>query len=226
MEEKTIVVGEIKPNLLVKILHILGISISVFAVILCGFIHATGTFYKSFGYGYGLRLPYNDPEYGISYFELLIDSLCFSREEYIGILVYIGILFVLLGFFFNFMMSKCAITITDKRVIGKANFGKRVDLPLNQISAVGQGIMSSIAIATSSGRIHFWFLDNRDEVFEGLSDLIKNFQIQKTDFTNIETPIIQQTSNADELKKFKELLDSGVITQEEFDEKKRQLLGL
>jgi len=34
------------------------------------------------------------------------------------------------------------------------------------------------------------------------------------------------TSAADELKKFKELLDSGVISQEEFDAKKKQLLGL
>ena len=33
-------------------------------------------------------------------------------------------------------------------------------------------------------------------------------------------------SAADELKKFKELLDAGVITQEEFDAKKKQLLGL
>lgn len=33
-------------------------------------------------------------------------------------------------------------------------------------------------------------------------------------------------SVADELKKFKELLDMGVITQEEFDAKKKQLLGL
>ncbi len=33
-------------------------------------------------------------------------------------------------------------------------------------------------------------------------------------------------SSADELKKFKELLDSGIITQEEFDAKKKQLLGL
>lgn len=37
---------------------------------------------------------------------------------------------------------------------------------------------------------------------------------------------IQETSNADELKKYKDLLDSGVITQEEFDQKKKQLLGL
>jgi len=35
-----------------------------------------------------------------------------------------------------------------------------------------------------------------------------------------------QLSSADELVKFKSLLDSGVITQEEFDAKKKQLLGL
>jgi hypothetical protein len=34
------------------------------------------------------------------------------------------------------------------------------------------------------------------------------------------------SSAADEIKKFKELLDMGVITQEEFDAKKKQLLGL
>lgn len=33
-------------------------------------------------------------------------------------------------------------------------------------------------------------------------------------------------SSAAELKQYKELLDSGVITQEEFDAKKKQLLGL
>lgn len=40
------------------------------------------------------------------------------------------------------------------------------------------------------------------------------------------TTIIQAASSADELKKYKELLDSGVITQEEFDAKKKQLMGL
>ena len=37
---------------------------------------------------------------------------------------------------------------------------------------------------------------------------------------------VQQLSPADELKKFKELLDAGIITQEEFDAKKKELLGL
>ena len=38
--------------------------------------------------------------------------------------------------------------------------------------------------------------------------------------------IVQQISPAEELKKFKELLDMGIISQEEFDAKKQQLLGL
>ena len=37
---------------------------------------------------------------------------------------------------------------------------------------------------------------------------------------------IRETSNADELIKYKDLLDSGVITQEEFNAKKKELLGL
>ena len=37
---------------------------------------------------------------------------------------------------------------------------------------------------------------------------------------------VNSNNIADELKKFKELLDSGAITQEEYDEKKRKLLDL
>lgn len=40
------------------------------------------------------------------------------------------------------------------------------------------------------------------------------------------TQVVNQISAADELKKFKELLDANLITQEEFDAKKKQLLGL
>lgn len=40
------------------------------------------------------------------------------------------------------------------------------------------------------------------------------------------TQVVQQTSAADEILKLKQLLDSGIITQEEFDAKKKQLLDL
>ncbi len=49
-------------------------------------------------------------------------------------------------------------------------------------------------------------------------------------FPKSDAPVVVEkkasASKADELKKYKELLDSGVITQEEFDAKKKQLLNL
>lgn len=47
--------------------------------------------------------------------------------------------------------------------------------------------------------------------------------------SEINTPsstLLQEESVADEIRKFKELLDDGIITQEEFDAKKKELLGL
>lgn len=38
--------------------------------------------------------------------------------------------------------------------------------------------------------------------------------------------VVTTISPADELLKFKQLLDAGIITQQEFDEKKKQILGL
>lgn len=38
--------------------------------------------------------------------------------------------------------------------------------------------------------------------------------------------VVQQVSSADEIQKYKKLLDDGIITQEEFDAKKKQLLGI
>lgn len=51
-------------------------------------------------------------------------------------------------------------------------------------------------------------------------DLINSLINQKSSDTSA------LISAADELKKFKDLFDIGVITQEEFDAKKKQLLGI
>lgn len=44
--------------------------------------------------------------------------------------------------------------------------------------------------------------------------------------SGIHNQTVAAASPADELKKFKELLDMGVVSQEEFDAKKKQILGL
>ena len=97
-------------------------------------------------------------------------------------------------------------------------------MPIDSISAVGSCWPNGIAIATSSGRISFLMIKNRDEIHKCVSDLLIERQSKPTSTTTIKQEIPQ--SNADELKKYKELFDGGIITQEEFNAKKKQLLGL
>ena len=111
------------------------------------------------------------------------------------------------------------IVVTDKRVYGKTAFGKRVDLPLDSISSISTGAMKGIAVATSSGRIRFWFIKNNEEVHGEVSKLLIGRQNKKT-------LVSESLSGADELIKYKELLDSGVLTQEEFEAKKKEVLNL
>ena len=94
------------------------------------------------------------------------------------------------------------------------------------ISAVGTSAFKGIAVATSSGTIKFAFMENRDNIHAEISKQLvaRQSQNKKTVDAIIRQEIPQ--SNADELRKYKELLDMGVITQEEFDAKKKQLLGL
>lgn len=135
----------------------------------------------------------------------------------------LGIPMLIISVIAHFWMSRCRLTVTDKRVYGIAAFGKRVDLPLDMISATASGIFNSIAVATSSGKISFWLMTNRSEVLNTISDqLIKRQSAHSTAAIKQEIP----QSGADELKKYKDLLDSGVISQSEFDAKKKQLLGL
>ena len=53
-----------------------------------------------------------------------------------------------------------------------------------------------------------------------------NRMMSKTRQKDNNNILVQAASSADEIKKYKDLLDSGVITQEEFDTKKKELLGL
>lgn len=133
--------------------------------------------------------------------------------------------FAVIAGLFYFFASKVSLTVTDKRIYGTAAFGKRVDLPIDMISAIGSfRLFRSVTVATASGKISFPMIKNMDEVFGTISEILIQRQDKQRDNT---TPVKESsTVSADELKKFKDMLDSGIITQEEFDAKKKQLLGL
>ena len=92
---------------------------------------------------------------------------------------------------------------------------------INSVST--KGCMLEISI-TAEGNIVIgnWSPEKRDD----LSIKIRNIVEQYQEESSTQHLSVNQLSIADEIKKFKELLDSGIITQEEFDAKKKQLLGL
>ena len=118
----------------------------------------------------------------------------------------------------------CEITVTEKNVRGKAIFGKEVVLPIYMVSAYStRSFLSTIAVATSSGLTKFALIENYVEIGNVLSKMIN----ERQDSTAKSEPTVEaKTSNMDDILKLKNLLDQGIITQEEFDAKKKQLLGL
>ena len=147
----------------------------------------------------------------------------YHRTEPYEIWLVCSIVGTILSVLFYWWLSKMEIVVTNKRVYGCTAFGKRVDLPIDSISAVGMSMLNGLAVGSSSGRIVFSLLQNRDAVHNAISDLLIERQSHETARTITQT---MPLSNADELKKYKELLDDGIITQEEFEAKKKQLLGL
>ena len=115
------------------------------------------------------------------------------------------------------------LIVTENSV--KCTYGlilkKNIDLPIDSINSVGfekkEGV---VKISTSSEKIEIVLLTNAEEIANVINDLIKKRQ------KSGQPTVINEASSADELAKFKKLLDSGIITQEEFDAKKKQLLGL
>ena len=122
--------------------------------------------------------------------------------------------------------KNCELQVTDKNVKGKTLLGKEVVLPLYMVSAYSTSkFLSVITVATASGITKFSLIQNYKEIGDVLSKTINERQASTTT-SQVETASTTQSNFMDDLIKLKSLLDSGIITQEEFDAKKKQLLGL
>lgn len=133
---------------------------------------------------------------------------------------------LLVGLLLYFWLGKMELVVSNKRVYGSAAFGKRVDLPIDSITAVGTSWLNGIDVTTASGAIKFKLMKNNAEVHAAISKLIVDRQDKAG--ASADAAVRQESApdDVERLKKYKELLDTGVISQEEFDAKKKQLLGL
>ena len=107
------------------------------------------------------------------YMVISIDSTAVMWVMFaIGALVLTGVIY--------WLTAGAEIVVSNKRIYGKVGFGKRVDLPLDSISAVAttSDLTKGVSVSTSSGRITFYFLSNRIEIAEAIRELkIKDFPV-------------------------------------------------
>lgn len=112
--------------------------------------------------------------------------------------------------------AKKEVIVYENSVVCKTNRKKSKQLMFEDIKNIGYG-KNSLNIIGIGTNFKISNLTNAESV--------KNVIIDKKN--NVQNHINNANmSAADELKKYKELLDSGVISQPEFEAKKKQILGL
>ncbi len=109
------------------------------------------------------------------------------------------------------------IKVYPNRVEFKNSVGTK-SIPMGQIASVqlAMAMMMKITIETTGGQKYPIPTTKKKEVQQAIYDA----QAKSTGIVN------SQTDLSDQIFNFKKLKDKGIITQKEFDEKKKQLLGL
>ncbi|MDE6780176.1 MAG: SHOCT domain-containing protein [Ruminococcus sp.] len=153
-------------------------------------------------------------------------------------LVTIGliIIFFLFAKLTKSIIKRCSLELSKDGIIGnrkKLFSNKFLKLPIEKIDsiAIKNGIKDkffggeTITIRTSSGLICFMCVHNATEFVDKTLEAIKAYK-ESNKPVDANIPTNTSGDNLEQIKKLKEMLDNGIITQEEFDVKKKQLLGL
>ena len=217
MEENILIKSEmhkgIKRFLQIAPLAFFGVAVLLAIILSTDFEYVTSWGWRRSKMGWELAFEFNNSTATTCFMMFILASLSLIAGIVTGIM-YLA-------------TRKCELILTEKNVKGKTVFGKEVVLPLYMVSAYStRKFLSTITVATSSGITKFALIRNYKEIGSALSQKINERQENTASATVVSAPIVQQSSAMDELKKLKDLLDAGIITQEEFEAKKKQLLGL
>jgi len=109
------------------------------------------------------------------------------------------------------------LNVYKNRVELKVGLGVQ-NIPLNQIASVQfSAVRGKVTIETTGGKKYDMLTLKGKEVQEAILNAQANFS-NTSGSSNI--------SSTDEVTKLHDLKEKGIITQEEFDHKKKQLLGM
>ena len=175
----------------------------------------------------GKILSYNgyDCTYGSEYLKY-IGFVDYSINNTLVPFIVWGALTLLLGALnlCYYIDTKRQVIIYTDRIVCKKGKKTAKEFLLKDVKSVELASMKALMIRGNGFKHRINLLSNAKELKTTIMDSLATIPAERITTTEIKQEII--SSNADELKKFKDLLDAGIISQEEFDSKKKQLLGL
>lgn len=123
------------------------------------------------------------------------------------------------------------LVVTNLRIIFMMRIGSQTSskvIYLSDIETVDSrrtSVIFGITVLRVQTRTTALAIDCGEKELKALEQILNDAVLKSHSSAPVSAPT-QQVSAADEIKKYKDLLDAGAITQEEFDAKKKQLLGL
>lgn len=211
-----------------KILIILGIIFIVYALLVCIPIKKTvlswsNNYYYDNIFNWPVKTKYDNyiPNY------LLVG---------LGVVIGLYLIMLMIKAAEKAILKLCSLYLTNKEIKGIRKYiflKKDLTFPIEKVDSIM--VVNStfdkirggktIAIRTTSGLIKFPWVHNAEEFVNKTLDTIKAYNESSKPVTEN----FQQNTggdNLEQIQKLKEMLDSDIITQDEFDTKKKQLLGL
>ncbi len=189
---------------------------------------------------------------GIEY-ENLVPSYMEEPEVHTGLLIIAVLLFLVLTLlpilyfvFSKLIAQNCTLTLTEKQICGqlKTLFGKKqIQIPIEKLDNImtSSGFMDklrsgeTICVSSNSGMVKFHYVQNADEFVQAALKRIEEVKRSQPATAPQAAPIqhaqpapVQNVSGSDAMEKInslRQMLDSGLISQEEFDEKKKDILS-
>lgn len=140
-----------------------------------------------------------------------------SKSVYFNIWIVITFLVILINLYY-LLDKNTGIIIENNLVTYRKLNRKRKQFMLADIKSVETTFLKGLKISGNGIKQRLILIKNNEEIKNAIIEELSNV----SDNDIIETDI----SSADKLQKYKNLLDNGTITQEEFDAKKKQLLNL
>lgn len=215
MKKNIVIKGKMQKNQPAIIAIVIGAILLVIAFFVALLLYKQG---ESLNYRYGVFS-------WVPWIDRLADFFSFFFGEFVNPEIYynsitiVGSVTLLVGIIIKISTEKCEIIVTDEAIIGKRPHGKEVQIPLNKITAISRNSFNGISITSIGSVNNFYCFENREEVIKTISCLLTKLQQGNAQ-------LAQSGSATDKLERLKSLLDAGVLTQDEFDTKKRQILNL